>query len=82
MANGLWIKRIREDQELYDSFIDDMRAAIEREQDKLNGEDDEKEIYRAQGGRKALDNFLASCTIAEREDIAYQQYLRIEKGEA
>ncbi len=82
MAKGLWIKRIREDLELYESFVEDVQAAIAREQDKLNVEDDEKEIFRAQGGIKALDNFLASCTIAEREDIAYQQYQRIEKGEA
>ena len=82
MADGLWIKRIREDVELYTSFVEDVTAAIAREQDRLNNEDCEKEIYRAQGGIRALDNFLASCTIAEREDIAYQQYQRIEKGEA
>ena len=82
MADGLWIKRIREDVELYTSFVEDVTAAIAREQDRLNNENDEKEIYRAQGGIRALDNFLASCTIAEREDIAYQQYQRIEKGEA
>ena len=82
MANGLWIKRIRENTELYISFVEDMRAAIAREQDRLNNEDDNTEMHRAQGGIKALDNFLSSCTIAEREEIAYQQYQRIEKGEA
>ena len=82
MANGLWIKRIREDQELYDSFVEYVRAAIAIEQSKSSTETDMVEIFRAQGGEKALDNFLASCTIAEREDIAYHQYQRIEKGEA
>ena len=81
MANGLWIKRIREDLELYTSFIKDLTAAIAIEQHKSSTETDTVEIFRAQGGEKALDNFLASCTIAEREDIAYQQYQRIEKGE-
>ena len=81
MANGLWIKRIREDTELYESFIDDVRAAIDTEQQKTKTGESLIDIYRAQGGIKALDNFLASCTIAEREDIAYQQYRRIESGE-
>ncbi len=82
MSDGLWIKRIREDPELYISFMEDVQAAIAIEQHKSSTQTDTVEIYRAQGGEKALDNFLASCTIAEREDIAYQQYQRIEKGEA
>ena len=82
MSNRLWIKRIREDEELYESFVEDVRAAIAIEQAKLNSEDDEKKIFRAQGGKQALDNFLASCTIAEKEARAYQEYKRLEKGES
>jgi len=81
MSNRLWMKRIREDEELYESFVEDVRAAIAIEQAKLNSEDDEKKLFRAQGGIQALDNFLASCTIAEREARAYQEYQRLEKGE-
>jgi len=82
MANGLWIKRVREDSELYASFVDDIREAIAIEQKKTETATDLAEIYRAQGGKKALDSFLASCTITEREERAYQTYQRIEKGEA